>query len=709
MVEKISQKMHLILLVTISGSVFGGTIRDAEICETKTCLEIAKSIIANMDETMDPCVDFYQYACGNYMKDKPVPANLDRILPLRQLDLQVEEQVKQVIAKIKKDDIQPFQKVSQYYKTCIDEGKLDGHSERELLELLKSAGGWPVLERSWNEANFSWEKIIYLLYASGISHNTLINAFYSADFKNDNIVTIHIDEPVFKLPAQVLANGLIDLRVQQYFSFIVDIAVILGSNPTRAEEELKQAVYFEIELARMSSQIDSKRDLIEAHQPTTIADLQKKCSIVSWVEYLTKTLRPPGQLQVSERILVASSGFVQKLCTKMKGTPKRVLANYIFYTLVTEFSTQLSSRLRNRATKFSSEIGSGSAFPRWKVCLATLRGQMHLATSALFVRRVLKKETKTDALQIVHFIRKRIQHSLEHNNWMDPATKKSAIDKLVAMKSLIAYPDELLDDNKLNDFYKDLTVNPDSFVKTILGINRFAQKRYSTMYKKPMSKFDWTGSFGMVATVNGFYNPNENSFVLFGGLLQEPFFDATSPRYINFAGLGSFVGHEMTHGFDDLGRRFDKEGGYHNWWKLGTEKKFVEKSKCFIKQYELYELAENIKMNGSLTLGENIADNGGLKQAYLSYKDWETLNPKPEPRLAGLTKFSQKQMFWLSYANTWCSKLRPGPISFQLLYDTHSPSHLRVKIPLMNIPDFALDYKCPKGSPMNPEKKCHVW
>ncbi|KAJ8664427.1 hypothetical protein QAD02_006089 [Eretmocerus hayati] len=707
--RQINQLVWFILFISSCSHVICKKSGHAKICETETCRKTAKTILANMDKTINPCVDFYKYACGNYMKNEPFPAGLEKIEPIGQLHIQVMEQLNHTIWNIKKNDIQPLQKLLQYYKSCTDEEQINKKSEKKLLELIKNAGGWPVLEQSWNEPNTDWEKTIYSLYNQGMPHIFLINAFYSHDFKNNNTISIFVGEPVFKLPTYLLIRGQSDPWVQRYLAYIVDLAVMLGANPLRAHEELKEALDFEIELARISTPIGQNKGFIDSYHPTTIGELQKQCPHVSWMQYLTRVLKPSGELQLSERILVVNSDFLPNFCAKLRATSMRTRINYIFHSLVADVATQLSSRLRERAFQFNSEIGLGMREPRWWQCLSIMNSHMHLATSAIFARKVLKKETKADVSQLVQLIRQRMRHSLQHNNWMDSKTKRSAIDKFDAMTSLIAYPDELLDDRKLENYYIDLTIARDNFLENFLRSGRFMMNMLSKKSNNKFRKLEWTSSLTAGASANGVYMFSTNFFFLSAGLLQEPFFHVANPKYVNFGGLGSLAGHEMTHGFDDSGRKFEKRGGYVNWWNHETEKKFIDKSQCFVKQYERLKIADGIKVNGTLTLGENIADNGGVKQAYLAYKDWVTLNATPEPRLTGLTEFSQKQMFWLSYANRWCAKYRPGPISPHLLYEAHSPNYLRVMIPLMNIPDFAIDFKCSKDTPMNPAKRCHIW
>jgi membrane metallo-endopeptidase-like protein 1 len=276
------------------------------------------------------------------------------------------------------------------------------------------------------------------------------------------------------------------------------------------------------------------------------------------------------------------------------------------------------------------------------------------------------------------------------------------------MTSHIAYPDELLDDSKLNAFYENLEVNDNDYYTSVLNLTKFGTDYSFSKLRQPVNKSDWI-THSKTAIVNAFYSAIENSIQFPAGILQGAFFSSDRPRYMNYGAIGFVIGHEITHGFDDQGRQFDKQGNLVDWWAEETKKRYLEKALCIIKQYGNYTAHEvGLKLNGINTQGENIADNGGVKEAYYAYNVW-TKRHGVEPRLPGLQDYTPQQMFWISAANVWCSKYRPETLKNRITTGFHSPGRFRIIGPFSNLEDFSNDFRCPLGSNMNPVKKCQVW
>jgi len=290
---------------------------------------------------------------------------------------------------------------------------------------------------------------------------------------------------------------------------------------------------------------------------------------------------------------------------------------------------------------------------------------------------------------------------------MDDQTREAALSKAKAISPHIGYPDEIMDDKKLEEYYKNLEIDPNNFLGSILKMNVFGTDYAFNKLRQPVNKTDWE-THARPTIVNAFYSWIENSIQFPAGILQGNFFSADRPRYMNYGSIGFVIGHEITHGFDDQGSQFDLNGNLVDWWKAETKSRYLEKAKCVIDQYSNYtEPTTNLKLNGVNTQGENIADNGGIKESYNAYRQWVKENG-PEPKLPGVD-LTPQQLFWLSAAQTWCSVYRPEIMRSRILTDPHSPAQFRVIGPLSNMVDFSKDYNCPVGSPMNPTHKCEVW
>jgi len=292
-------------------------------------------------------------------------------------------------------------------------------------------------------------------------------------------------------------------------------------------------------------------------------------------------------------------------------------------------------------------------------------------------------------------------------DWMDEETRTRALNKSKAITPHIAYPKELLVLQNLIDFYDGLSISNGSLLGNMRNLTIFGINYSFNRLRKRVDKNDWR-NHGSAAVVNAYYSPLENSIQFPAGILQGVFFNADRPKYMNFGAIGYVIGHEITHGFDDTGRQFAYNGDLKDWWEPATKERFLNKSKCIIYQYGNYSVPDlDLNLNGINTQGENIADNGGIKEAYYGYLNWVKDNGE-EKGLPALP-YSTKQLFWLSAANVWCGKYRPESLKLRILTGAHSPAEFRVNGPFSNMKEFSKDWNCPIGSPMNPEKKCAVW
>jgi len=342
---------------------------------------------------------------------------------------------------------------------------------------------------------------------------------------------------------------------------------------------------------------------------------------------------------------------------------------------------------------------------RWNRCVEWTNKKLGMAVGALFIRDNFNHESKATALEMIHDIRDAFNDLLEENAWMDTETRLVAEDKANSMTERIGYPEYITNDTRLEEEYKNLTIRGDQFLENLFAILRFEADRNVAKLQKPVDKDKWATE---PAVVNAFYNPNKNDIVFPAGILQPLFYSQHFPKSLNYGGIGVVIGHEITHGFDDKGRQFDKHGNLKQWWNNRTIAAFRKEAQCIIDQYSNYTLDEiNLGIDGRLTQGENIADNGGLKQAFRAYRKW-VANNGAEPELPGLD-LTHNQLFFLNYAQIWCGSMRPEDALTKIRSSVHSPGPIRVLGPLSNSRDFSEAYNCPATSRMNPPKKCSVW
>ncbi|XP_034935733.1 neprilysin-2-like [Chelonus insularis] len=686
------------------------TLSTKDVCYTPECIHVASKILNNMNPNIDPCDDFYKFACGGFINTTRIQDEKIIVDNFSITNSKILEQLRTTIEeKDFHNEIRPFKLVKELYSICMNKTAIEEQGLNPVLRILKDVGGYPVLEGdSWNEDDFHWMELIYKLRDIGYSYNYLLEFSIGVDLKNSSKKMFGLDQTPLGLSREYLMKGLDDKIVKAYYNYMVDVAIILGAERERAKTELMESLLFEINLANISVSGEHRRNASMFYNPMTIAELLTRYPSVPWKDYFNRILRPIIEVDENEIINVKAPNFFKNFEDLIIITPKRTIANYIMQRVAAGSVSFLNDEIRKKQLQFSRVVtGKTEREPRWMECISIVSGRLSLSVGALYVKKYFNENAKKNAVEMVRDIKQQFSKMLETVDWMDKKTRKHAILKAATMTTHIAYPDELLNDTKLEDFYKNLEFSKGDFLGSMLNLTIFGRNYSFSNFRKPINKSDWI-THGRPAIVNAFYSFSENSIQFPAGILQGVFFSNDRPRYMNYGAIGFVIGHEITHGFDDRGRQFDMRGNLVDWWAPATKEKYLEKAKCIVNQYGNFTVREvGLNLNGINTQGENIADNGGIKEAYLAYKEWSKRN-KPEPRLPGLD-YSPRQMFWISAANMWCSVTRPETLKLRITTGFHSPSEFRILGPLSNMPEFAEDFQCPIGSRMNPHKKCRIW
>ncbi|XP_057330914.1 neprilysin-2-like [Microplitis mediator] len=680
------------------------------VCNSPSCIHTASEILKNMDSSVNPCDDFYKFACGGFIKSTIIPDDKNIVNTFSIIGDQVLAQLKMIEDPRLIDMPHPFRLVRSLYKKCMNKTVIEEQGLTPLLNILNELRGWPVLEGDrWKDYEFNWMTSIFKLRELGYYFDCFIDFSIGVDVKNTTRRVMYLDQPSLELSREYLIEGLANKIVNEYYRYMVDIAVILGADRKRAEKELLESLEFEMKLAKISLPVEERRNLTLLYNPMTVAELSKKYPSIPWKEYFNRILKPQVQVDDNETTIVNVPSFMSEFEKLMKSTSKRVQANFVIWRVVSSTVGFLNDEIRKRELEFSTALsGRTERVPRWKECVATVSKTLPSSVGALYIRKYFDEDAKKDAMEMVSDIRNQFNKILQSVDWMDEETRKSALEKAASLASHIAYPTELLYDTELEKFYNNLEFDENaSYLKNVLNASLYGVEYSISQFRKPVNKSDWI-SHGRPAVVNAFYSSIENSIQFPAGILQGAFYNKDRPKYLNYGGIGFVIGHEITHGFDDEGRQFNKDGNLVDWWAPSTEKKYLEKTKCIINQYGNYTVKEvGMNLNGINTQGENIADNGGVKEAYLAYREWADQH-EPEPNLPGLP-YTPRQMFWISAANTWCSVIRPKALILRIITDSHSPEEFRILGSLSNRPEFAEDFQCPLGSKMNPKDKCAVW
>ncbi|KAH8294815.1 hypothetical protein KR018_003377, partial [Drosophila ironensis] len=713
-----------------------------DVCLTKECIHTASIVLRKMKPEVEPCDNFYEFACGTYLEEENIPDDKVSISTFSVISDKLQEQLKDIItAERPESEPKHFRLPNLLYKACMNKTLIESLGPAPIAQVAEKLGGWPLLKgESWNaDDSWTWQEQVKKFRGAGFSMDYIIDFSIGVDLQNSTKRLIDLDQSALALSREYLVKGFNETLVVAYYDYMVDVAVLFGANKDQAKKELLTSLEFEMALANVSIsprtsknegsqpcilQIswpnEKRRNSSELYNLRSTAQLQAAYPYVQWEDYMNALLPEGLSVASDEMINLSVPSFFEDLGKLLAKTPKRVIANYMFWRIHGFSIGFLSEEFRKRQLQYATALsGRQEQEARWKECVDIATGRLvggnreafgsrlGISVGSLYVRKHFHKDSKANALEMVSDIRDVFNDILDEVNWMDDKTKKEAKEKLHSMATHIGYPDEMLDNEKLAKYYEKLNINPDKYFESFLGMNIFGTDYSFNKLRLPVNKTDWV-RHARPAIVNAFYSSLENSIQFPAGILQGHFFNAQRPKYMNFGAIGYVIGHEITHGFDDQGRQFDVKGNLRDWWQPDTQKAYLAKAKCIIEQYGNYtERITGLNLNGINTQGENIADNGGVKESYIAYRRWVEKHGQ-EPKLPGLD-YSPEQMFWISAGQTWCAKYRKESLKMRITTGVHSPSEFRVLGSFSNMKDFAKDFQCPEGSPMNPVHKCEVW
>ncbi|KRF83081.1 neprilysin-2 isoform X3 [Drosophila virilis] len=693
-----------------------------DVCLTKECIHTASTVLSKIKADVEPCDNFYEFACGTYIEEENIPDDKVSISTFSVISDKLQEQLKDIItAERPATEPKHFRLPNLLYKACMNKTLIESLGATPIAKIAKSLGGWPLIEGdSWNaDDSWTWQEQVKKFRKAGFSMDYIIDFSIGVDLQNSTKRIIDVDQSALALSREYLVKGFNETLVTAYYEYMVDIAVLFGANKDEAKTQLLASLEFEIALANISWPNEKRRNSSELHNLRTAKQLQAAYPYVDWVDYMNALLPAGLTVQDDEIINLTVPPFFDELGKLLAKTPNRVIANYMMWRIHAFSIGFLSEEFRKRQLQYATALsGRQEQEARWKECVDIASGSdsddleadtdsLGISVGSLYVRKHFNQDSKSKALEMVNDIRMVFDDILNEVIWMDDKTKKEAKEKLHSMATHIGYPDEMLDNEKLAKYYEKLDINPEKYFESFLNMNIFGTDYSFNKLRLPVNKTDWI-RHARPAIVNAFYSSLENSIQFPAGILQGHFFNAQRPKYMNFGAIGYVIGHEITHGFDDQGRQFDVKGNLRDWWQPDTQKAYLKKAQCIIEQYGNYtDNATGLNLNGINTQGENIADNGGVKESYIAYQRWVEKHG-PEPKLPGLN-YTPQQMFWISAGQTWCAKYRKESLKMRITTGVHSPSEFRVLGSLANMKDFAKDFQCPEGSPMNPVQKCEVW
>uniref|UniRef100_A0A8C1IV11 Membrane metallo-endopeptidase-like 1 n=1 Tax=Cyprinus carpio TaxID=7962 RepID=A0A8C1IV11_CYPCA len=716
----------LLMSCALAGLIVLYTSADRNICTTPQCVTAAARLLQNMDPSVEPCQDFYQYACGGWIERHVIPetSSLHSVFNILRDELEIV--LKGVLEMESKDDREAFKKAKTLYSSCMNEILIEQRDSQPLLRLIDSIGDWPVASEVWNGTagtrdTWSLEDTLAVLNAR-YNKKAVLEMFVWPDDRDSRRYIIHVDQPALGMPSRdyYLSDGNYKKVCYAYLEFMVSIARIaredrnLTQDEERLWEDMTQVLELETDIANATSPAEERNDITVLYNKMTLREVQQTFNLnvsgFNWTRYVQGIMSSVSvTVQPDEPIVVYCSPYLEKLRDVLSKHSHRTLQNYLAWMLIMERVSSMSRRFKDMRAHYRKALhGTTVEEVRWRDCVRYVQGNMENAVGALYVRAVFSGNSKRMVRELIKKIQEAYVETLEELSWMDEQSKEKAREKVRSWTEI------LLCDYLSLSVCSQLNFSEENYFENILeNLAASAQKGHKKL-REPVdpdiiSKTHFLVNYpGIMLNFISFYASIFLS-VFPAGILQPPFFSEKQLQALNFGGIGMVIGHEITHGFDDQGRNFDKDGNMYNWWSNFSAEHFEDQSKCMVEQYGKFswKLAGGQNVSGITTLGENIADNGGVRQAYKAYMKWVEREGE-EPRLPGL-EMDHKQLFFLNFAQVWCGACRPEYAIQSIKTDPHSPLEYRVLGSLQNFEAFSEAFHCARGTPMNPEEKCRVW
>jgi putative endopeptidase len=649
--------------------------------------------VDTIDKSVDPCVDFYQYACGNWIKKAEIPADQAQWLSFIELHERNMDIMHGILEKASQGGASRNaidQKIGDMYGSCMDEKTVNSQG----LAALK-----PELDRI--DAVKDKQALIDEIARVHMIGATPLFSFYSAsDLHNADQVIAYIDQGGLTAPdrdyylkdddkTKAVRQHLVD-----YMTEVFTLAAKEGMQAGTPSQDADTILRIETSLAKAEMDRTSRRD------PKNRDHKMQRDEAVSlasnfYLDRYFKDVNAPNFTSLN----VGNPDFFKQINSVIDSESLDNLKTYVKWHLLNSSAPWLSDPYVQASFKMQQALtGQKEIQARWKRCTNLVDRELGEAAGQRYVEVAFPPESKARMLKMVKALEKSLGEDIQNLSWMSEETKKQAAVKLAAINNKIGYPDVWRD-------YSSVVIKPGDLLGNVQRANEFDSKREINKIDKPLDRKEW----GMTPpTVNAYYSPSYNEIVFPAGILQPPFFDPKMDDAVNFGGIGLVIGHELTHGFDDQGRKFDPQGNLHDWWTKQDGEEFEKRAACVANEYSNFIAVDDLKLNGKLTLGENTADNGGARISLMALEHViaDDKSGKESQKIDGYTP---QQRFFLGFGRVWCEKRRPEVARMRVLVDPHSPGQWRVDGVVQNMPEFQKAWSCKAGQPMVAENACHVW
>ncbi len=644
--------------------------------------------VTAMDRSVDPCIDFYKYSCGGWEKNNPIPPDQtswsvygklyeDNLKYLRGI-------LEEASAAKNRDAV--TQKIGDYYAACMDEATVEKLGAKPIepdlaaIEALKSVHDVaPLAARLHLEGNTA-------LFGSGSQQ----------DPDNSDAVIVAVAQDGLGLPDRdyYTKDDAKSKEIRErYLQHVQKTFELIGDSPAAARQQAVSVMRIETALAKASLTRVERRDPYKITHKMKVSDLDKLAPNFDWTAYFSASNVPPFDI-----LNVSSPEFFKAMNAQLAAVSLADWKNYLRFHVANSNAPYLSSAFVNENFDFYRKYlhGAKELQPRWKRCVEDVDEQLGEALGQEYVRKTFPPELKAATLKMTQEIEDAMALRIQQLDWMSPATKQQALNKLHSIRNKIGYPDKWRD-------YSSVTIVADDFYGNAERATEFENHREFNKVGKPVDRTEW----GMTPpTVNAYFDPQMNDINFPAGVLQPPLYDAKLDDAPNYGNTGSTIGHELTHGFDDEGRQYDAKGNLKDWWTTQDAVQFVKHSDCVADQYAQYVIIDDIHINSKLTEGEDIADLGGTILAYIAWKDADK-----SMQLVDRDGLTPDQRFFVGFAQWACENDRPEDLRARAITDPHSPHQYRINGVVVNVPEFGTAFNCKAGSPMvkPADRVCRVW
>ena len=642
------------------------------------------------DTNVDPCIDFYHYACGTWLKQNPVPPDRSIYGRFSELTDRNHAILRDTLEKTSAPDpgrTANQQKIGDYYASCMDESTIEKKGTAALqpelarIDGLKTKDALPTL----------------MAHFSMVGTNAFFGLGVQQDAKDSTQEIAAIYQGGLGLPDRDFYSRddgkSVEIR-KQYVQHAERMFELFGDNPKDAAAHAQIAMRIETALAKSALDRVARRDPNKVYHKMTVEELQALSPAFNWRNFL-------GQIGLTgtPTLNVSEPEFVREVQALIVSTNLDDIKVYLRWRVISTQALFLPKNIDEEVFDFYGKVlaGQQEQQPRWKRCVNSTDNDLGEAVGQAFVARAFGGEKKERMLRMVNALEKALERDITDLPWMTKPTKEQALRKLHKITNKIGYPDNWRD-------YSTLQIVRGDALGNSLRSNEFEARRQLNKIGKPVDPAEWLYS---PSTVNAYYYPPQNNINFMAGILQPPFYEQELDDPVNFGAIGVVIGHELTHGFDDQGRQYDAEGNLRDWWAPEDGKAFKERTDCEVQEYDDFTVAGGEHVNGKLTLGENTADNGGLRIAYAALME-ALANESSEERkpIDGLTS---EQRFFLGYGQIWCTNATAEALRLQVQTNPHSPSEFRVNGAVSNFEEFGKAFGCKAGQPMVRANACRVW